>query len=112
MKMDDATIRRRIIESNFSHHSSHVYLTRGVTSLDNPSVVARDGINFLNRCRMLEPIEFERRYKGTPFYWIGCAAFLANDFETAAFLFDASASEDMREVREGVHPEGRITPAL
>jgi hypothetical protein len=108
--MDDATIRKSISETNFFHHSSYVYLSQG--SLDNPSAVARDGINFLSRCKALAPVEFERRYKGTPFYWIGCAAFLANDFETAAFLFDASASEDMREVREGVHPEGRITPAL
>ena len=112
MKMDDATIRKCIRGTNFFHHSPHVYLSQGVTSLDNPSAVVRDGINFLNRCETLEPTEFKRRYKGTPFYWIGCASFLANDFETAAFLFDASASEDMREVREGVHPEGRITPAL
>jgi hypothetical protein len=110
--MDDAAIRKSIREDNFFHHSPHLYLSHGTTSLDNPSAVVRDGINFLHRCKALEPVEFERRYKGTPFYWIGCAAFLANDFETAAFLFDAAASEDMREVREGVHPEGRITPAL
>ena len=112
MEMDNDNLRRMIREPNFFHHCTQPYLPHGVESLGNPSLVVRAGVVFLNRCKSLEPIEYDNRWKGTPFYWIGSAAFLAHDYETAAFLYDASASEDMREVREGEHPPGRITPAI
>jgi hypothetical protein len=107
--MDNDTLREMMTDTNFFHHNPHFYLGG---SLANPSAVVRDGMNFLSRCKALEPVLYERRYKGTPFYWIGCAAFLSHDYETAAFLFDASASEDMREERDGLHSPGRMTPAL
>ena len=107
--MDNDTLREMMTDTNFFHHNPHFYLGG---SLANPSAVVRDGMNFLSRCKALEPVLYECRYKGTPFYWIGCAAFLSHDYATAAFLFDAAASEDMREERDGVHAHKRIPPAL
>jgi hypothetical protein len=107
MEMDDDNVHRMIREPNFFHHHTESYLPRGVESLGNPSLVVRAGVRFLNRCKSLEPVEYDNRWKGTPFYWIGSAAFLAHDYETAAFLYDASASEDVREIREGEHPRGK-----
>jgi len=34
--------------------------------------------------------------KGTLFYWMGIAAFVAHDYQSAAFFFDTAASEDFK----------------
>jgi hypothetical protein len=56
-----------------------------------------------------DPGVYERIHKGTPFYWLGMAAFLVNDYETATFFFDAAVSQD---IRAGTQPLGQSSPAL
>jgi hypothetical protein len=41
-----------------------------------------------------DPSEYEKLHKGTPFYYLGMAAFLSHDYQSATFFFDAAASED------------------
>jgi len=67
------------------------------------------GVTFLRECRRLDPQAYERQHKGIPLYWLGIAAFLAHDFQTAVFLFDAAVSED---IRIGANPAASDSPAL
>jgi hypothetical protein len=67
------------------------------------------GIALLDKCRSLDLRSYHIVHKGTAFYWIGTAAFLLNDFETATFFFDAAVSEDLR---AGCHPVTRSTPSF
>jgi hypothetical protein len=43
-----------------------------------------------------DPAEYEKLHKGTPFYYLGMAAFLSHDYQSATFFFDAAASEDFK----------------
>jgi hypothetical protein len=65
------------------------------------------GVHLLREMKRFVPTEYETTPKGTPFYHLGIAAFLAHDYETANFLIDAAASEDLK------HNPGRAdAPAL
>jgi hypothetical protein len=66
-----------------------------------------DGIKLLQEVKNLAPNEYHQTPKGTPFYLLGIAAYLAHDYQTAAFLFDAAASEDLAH-----SPTNLNTPAL
>jgi hypothetical protein len=48
-------------------------------------------------------------HKGTPFYWLGMAAFQVGDYQTATFFFDAAVSED---IRAGMDPAGTSSPSF
>lgn len=67
------------------------------------------GISLLLQCRSLDENAYTTIHKGTPFYWLGTAAFMVHDHETATFFFDASVSED---IRAGADPINNVTPAL
>ncbi|MGA9042904.1 MAG: hypothetical protein WB421_20415 [Terriglobales bacterium] len=67
------------------------------------------GFNLLRLCQSVAPEEYERVHKGTPFYWLGTAAFLKHDFETAVFFYDAAVSEDLR---INANPDTNSTPSL
>lgn len=67
------------------------------------------GLELLHSCVCLAPEAYARIHKGTPYYWIGMAAFLVHDYQTAAFFFDAGASEDLR---MGADPVANPTPGL
>jgi hypothetical protein len=63
----------------------------------NRFAVAVDaGLEFLKQVRNFSPKEYQDNPKGTPFFWLGVAAYLSHDFQTAAFLFDAAVSEDLK----------------
>jgi len=67
------------------------------------------GFALLHHCREVAPDAYAKIHKGTPFYWLGTAAFLKHDYETAAFFYDAAASEDLK-IR--ADPITNSTPAL
>jgi hypothetical protein len=71
------------------------------------SIAVDVGIEFLTDTKQFAPDAYENASKGTPFYFLGIAAFLSHDFLTATFLFDAAASEDLR-----LAPDKKDTPAL
>jgi hypothetical protein len=65
----------------------------------------RLGLEQLNRART-NPV-LDAMPKGTPFYFMGIAAFASHDYQTATFFFDAAAAEDVRH-----HPGDNNQPAL
>ena len=68
-----------------------------------------EGIELLQQCRRIAPDDYAKVHKGTPFYWLGTAAFLKHDYEIAVFFFDAACSEDLR---IGAHPIHNSTPSF
>jgi hypothetical protein len=99
-------LRQLLLNSPDFFHTYQPYLNSPV---ENPVKVLNDGVNFLSQCRQLERAGYERAHKGTPFYWLGTAAFLAHDYQTAVFFFDAAVSED---IRAGSDPKKSDSPAL
>jgi hypothetical protein len=78
--------------------------------LQGSSSMALDqGILLLEKCRQIDANAYRDIHKGTPFYWLGTAAFLVHDYQTATFFFDAAVSED---IRIGADPINKSTPAL
>ena len=75
----------------------------------NYSSALNPGLELLQLCQRLAPEAYGRIHKGPPYYWLGMAAFLVHDYQTAAFFFDAGASEDLR---MGADPAGNSTPGL
>ena len=67
------------------------------------------GFELLRRCQEVAPDAYAKIHKGTPFYWLGTAAFLKHEYETAVFFYDAAVSEDLR---IGATPITNSTPAL
>jgi hypothetical protein len=64
------------------------------------------GLGQLNQARTTQPTVYAAP-KGTPFYFLGMAAFASHDYQTATFFFDAAVAEDVRH-----YPENNNTPAL
>lgn len=56
----------------------------------------KNGIYILSLCKKLDSQSYVQIHKGRVFYWIAIAAFKINNFQTAAFFFDAAASEEMK----------------
>lgn len=73
------------------------------------SAALSKGLGLLAQCQQISPEGYERIHKGTPYYWLGTAAFLMHDYETATFFYDACVSEDLR---SGADPVRRSTPGL
>jgi hypothetical protein len=65
------------------------------------------GLSWLAQEKATNSTRYDTEPKGTPFYWLGIAAFACHDYQTATFLFDAAVSEDLR--YHSGHPD---TPAL
>lgn len=89
---------------------------RSVT--DYPNSLLREGnvaqaqvllLNLLNKCSSLAPVDYPKIHKGSPYYWLGIAAFLLHDFQTADFFMDATITEDLK---WGVEVEKLPTPAM
>ncbi len=55
----------------------------------------------LQECRKIDSAAFDRIHKGHPYYFIGIASYLLDDFQTAIYFFDAAVTEDMN---SGAHP--------
>jgi hypothetical protein len=75
----------------------------------NYTAALNEGLALLETCRQLTPQAYETIHKGTPYYWLGMAAFLSHDYQTATFFFDAGVSEDLR---KGSDPVNNSTPGL
>ena len=73
------------------------------------SAALDQGLGLLQKCKQIDAEAYRHIHKGTPFYWVGTAAFLVHDYQTAVFFFDAAVSED---IRAGAHPINNSTPAL
>jgi hypothetical protein len=71
------------------------------------SHVIADGIALLRGIKELSAQEYEKAHKGTPFYLLGVAAFLAHDYQAASFWFDAAVAEDLKN-----YPRRKNSPAL
>jgi hypothetical protein len=52
------------------------------------------GLELLNNVQRSNPTDYATP-KGTPFYFIGIAAFASHDYQTATFFFDAAVAEDV-----------------
>jgi hypothetical protein len=64
------------------------------------------GLSQLNDIKRIDPAKYATP-KGTPFYFLGIAAFESHDYQTATFFFDAAVAEDVH------HHEGdNNQPAL
>jgi len=78
-------------------------------SAGNYSGTLNFGMNLLNQCKAIDETGYQEIHKGSAFYWIGMAAYLMNDYQTATFFFDAAVSEDLR---RGHHPEENPSPSF
>lgn len=67
------------------------------------------GVQLLHLCRELAHDAYVKVHKGTPFYWLGTAAFQMHDYEIAVFFYDAAVSEDLR---IGHDPVTHSSPSL
>ena len=65
-------------------------------SMQCASTVLDIGIQFLKRCHSLDHEAYENIPKGTPFYWLGTAAFQTHDYQSAVYSYDAAVSEDIK----------------
>jgi hypothetical protein len=65
------------------------------------------GLLLLNETKKFAPEKYENEPKGTPFYFMGIAAFASHDYQTATFFFDAAVAEDVAH-----HKDNNNTPAL
>ena len=52
-------------------------------------------LNLLHTCNNLDPESFLKIHKGNLYYYLGIASYLIGDYQTAAFFFDASVTEDI-----------------
>jgi hypothetical protein len=92
-----------------NHFFNRFRYVRELQENHNYSAALRQGMELLATCQALDAQAYEAVHKGTPFYWLGTAAFLSYDYQTAVFFFDAAVSEDLR---AGSDPERRGSPAL
>lgn len=81
---------------------------------DRPLIAYKEVIRVLKECLIADYEAFSNIHKGGPYYWLGYAAFLARDFETAVYFMDAATAEDLRENDEIYHNDLKNieTPAL
>lgn len=56
------------------------------------SIVAWE--NCLHSVKLTDPQRYERMHKGTPYYFMGVASYLIEDFEKAFFYMDCAVAED------------------
>lgn len=54
------------------------------------------GMELLSICNRLDPEAYKKINKGTPYYWLGTAACILEDYESAVFFYDAAATEDLK----------------
>jgi hypothetical protein len=67
------------------------------------------GLNLLNNIKSNHPTSYKKIHKGTPFYWMGMAAFLSYDYVTANLMFDAALTEDLNKKTDD---ELKISPSF
>jgi hypothetical protein len=77
--------------------------------MGNPVAALQQGLDLLNRCHSIDEKAYTRIHKGTPYYWLGVASYLAQEFEFATFFFDAAVGEDLR---AGANPINNPPPSI
>jgi hypothetical protein len=106
-------IRPLLVQASNDPATANQFWDRFLYKVDlfsgNYSKVVHALIDLLNQCHAIDPDAYSRIHKGTPYYWLGTAAYLQNDYQTAAFFYDAAVSEDLK---IGAHPIDNPTPAL
>ena len=111
--MTDAEIRAGLLAAEVSREAADLFFGQFEYVQDraagNNSAALNKGLGLLAKCEELEPELYRRIHKGTPFYWIGMAAFAVHDYQTAVFFFDAGVSQDLA---QGADPVRRPTPGL
>lgn len=75
----------------------------------NFSAALNIGKDILANLRVKDEQTYDQIHKGTPYYWLGAAAYMVNDIQTAVFFILASVFEDLR---AGVDPLVSQTPSL
>ncbi len=75
----------------------------------NAARARSQALELLNTCRRLDHDAYMKIARGTPYYWLGYASYLLEDYESAVFFFDASASED---IRFGGNPQRDARPSF
>jgi hypothetical protein len=104
-ELDDDGLRQMLLAAQAIGNTT--YFFEQFAYQGEPHATLAHGQSLLAKCKSLEPDIYKTLHKGTPFYWLAIAAFLVNDYETAAFYIDAAVSEDLR-----VEPANGTTPAL
>ena len=61
----------------------------------------------LRACKRIDADAFTKIHKGHPYYFIGIASYLLDDYQTAIYFFDAAVTED---VNGGADPIDNPTP--
>jgi hypothetical protein len=86
-------------------------------NLSNARVAIDQGLDLLSKCLYIDANAFARIHKGSLYYWLGIASFLAHEHELAVYFFDAATSEDMNPKDFGGkdkvgHPINNLKPSL
>ena len=101
LNLTESELREALIENAFrKDDDSRRWFSRFRFAHDavngNPHMALGQGLDLLNKCRWIDEKAYTEIHKGGAFYWLGIASFLVNEYEMAAFFFDASVSEDIR----------------
>lgn len=62
----------------------------------------------LRACKSIDAETFTKIHKGHPYYFIGIASYLLDDYQTAIYFFDAAVTED---INAGADPIDNPTPS-
>jgi len=73
----------------------------------HPLAAFEEAIHVLAECKSVDEVAYDKIHKGGPYYWLGMAAFIAKDYETAVYFMDAAVSQDLRRDENNLE-----TPAL
>lgn len=57
----------------------------------------------LTACKRIDVDAFKKIHKGNPYYFIGIASYLMDDYQTAIYFFDAAVTEDINFGADPVH---------
>ena len=69
-------------------------LPQGFVMTGNPYRSLKAWIGLLDLLREIDEAKYSRIHKGTPFYFMAVAAYIAENFASALFYLDAAVSED------------------
>jgi hypothetical protein len=107
--VSESEIRSMLLEAADGRPEDGDAFFQRFTYTDGVFQTLTEGVNLLKKLKQLDNGAYVKIHKGTPFYWLGVAAFLVNDFQTATFFFDSAVSED---IRAGKDPVNNSAPAL
>jgi hypothetical protein len=111
--LDEEDLCARFIAASENPDDADNFFNRlgyiGKLLADKPHAAIEEGLSILSLFHRTDPTAYERIHKGTPFYWLCIAAFMAHNYELATSFCDAAVSEDLR---KGANPINKTTPPL